>query len=64
VHHERRELAGDLEHVGEHQQQPLRGREGRGEGTGLEGPVQRAGGARLALHLDDLGDRAEEVRPA
>ena len=28
----------------------------------LEGPVERAGGAGLGLHLDHLGHRAPEVR--
>ncbi len=32
----RGELAGDLVHVGEHEQQALRGGEGGGECTGLE----------------------------
>jgi hypothetical protein len=32
------QLAGDLVHIGDHQQQPLRGREGRGQRTGLQAP--------------------------
>ena len=30
----------------------------------LECAVQRAGGARLGLHLDDVGDLAPQIRPA
>ena len=62
VHHEGGELSGDLEHVGQHQEQPLRGREGRGERPGLERAVERSGRAALALHLDHLGDDAPQVR--
>ncbi len=60
----RRQLAGDLEHVGDHQEQALRRREGRGQGALLERPVERSGGARLGLHLDDVGDLAPQVGPA
>ena len=55
------ELAGDLVHVGDHQQEALRRGERRREGAGGEGAVDRAGGAALGLHLDDLGDVAPEV---
>ena len=34
------------------------------EGALLERAVERAGGARLGLHLDDVGDLAPQVRPA
>ena len=64
VDHGRRQLAGDLEHVRDHQQQALRRGERRRQRAGLERAVQRAGGAGLALHLDDRGDRAPEVRSA
>jgi hypothetical protein len=43
--HERRQLAGDLVHVRDHQQQALRRGEGRGQRTGLQRTVHRAGGA-------------------
>jgi hypothetical protein len=39
------QLPGDLEHVGDHQQQALRGREGGRQRPGLQRPVDRAGGA-------------------
>ena len=58
------ELTGDFVEVGEHQQQPLGGGEGGGEGPRLQRPVHDAGGAGLALHLHHLGHRAPEVGPA
>ena len=61
VDHRGRQLAGDLEHVREHQEQPLRGRERRCERPCLERAVHRPGGASLALHLDHLGDGAPDV---
>ena len=64
VDHGRRQLAGDLEHVRDHQQQALRRGEGRRQRALLQRAVQRAGGARLGLHLDDVRDLAPEVRPA
>ena len=64
VDHGRRELAGDLVQVRDHQQQTLRRREGRGQRTGLERAVERTGGAGLALHLDHLGHDAPEVGDA
>ena len=62
VEDRRRQLAGDLEHVREHQQQALRRGERRRQRAGLERAVDRAGGASLALHLDHLGHRAPDVR--
>ena len=61
VHDEAGQLAGDLVHVGDHQQQALRRGEGRGQGAGLQGAVDRAGGAAFGLHLDHLGHRAPDV---
>ena len=58
----RRQLAGDLEHVRDHQEQALRRRERRGQRSLLEGAVERTCGARLGLHLDDIGDLAPKVR--
>jgi hypothetical protein len=58
----RRELAGDLEHVGDHQQQALRRGERRGQRALLQRAVQAPGGAGLGLHLDHVGDRAPQVR--
>ena len=64
VDHARRELTGDLEHVGDHQQQALAGGEGRRQCPLLQRAVQRAGGASLRLHLDDVGRQPPPVRTA
>ena len=58
------QLARDLVEIRDHQQQALRGREGRGEGARLEGAVDRAGGAALRLHLHDHRDASPDVRPS
>ena len=62
VDHARRQLARDLVHVGEHQEQALGRREGRAEGALLNRAVQRSGSTGLGLHLDHLGDRPPQVR--
>ena len=64
VEHRRGELSGDLEHVREHEQEPLGGRERRRECSRLERPVDGARGAALALHLHDLRDHAPRIRDA
>ena len=56
------QLAGDLVHIGDHQQQALRGGEGGSERAGLQCAVQRARRAAFALHLDHRGHRAPDVR--
>ena len=56
VEHGRGQLAGDLEHVGDHEEQALDGGEGRGECPAGQCSVHRAGSARLGLELDDGGD--------
>ncbi len=56
-----REFAGDLVHVGDHQQQSLRGGEGRGERSGLEGAMYRSGCASFTLHLDDVRNASPRV---
>ncbi len=61
VHHERRQLARDLVHVRNHEEEALRRRERRGEGARLDRAVDRARGAALGLHLDDFGDVAPDV---
>ena len=60
----RRQLAGDLEHVRDHQQQALRRGERRRERPGLQRAVERPGRAGLGLQLDDRRDVAPQVRPA
>ena len=64
VEHAGQQLAADLVHVGDHQQQALRGREGGGQRAALEGAVDRAGSAALGLHLSDADLLAEEIDPA
>jgi hypothetical protein len=64
MHRERGQLARDLEHVGDHQEQSLRRRKGRRQRSGLQRAVHRSGGARLRLHLDDVRDVAPEVQSA
>ncbi len=63
VKHGRRQLAGDLVHVRDHQQQALRGRERRRQRAALERAVERAGGPAFALHLDHRRHGAPDVRP-
>ena len=58
----RGQLAGDLVHVGDHQQQALRRGEGGGERAGLQRAVEGAGGAAFALHLDHRRHGAPDVR--
>jgi len=57
----RRQFAGDLVHVGDHQEKPLRRREGRGHGTGRQSAVHRAGSTALRLQFDHAGNRAPDV---
>ncbi|MPM24338.1 hypothetical protein SDC9_70820 [bioreactor metagenome] len=59
--HSRQKLARHLVHVGDHQQQALRGGVGGGQGTGGQGAVDGAGGACLGLHLHHLDFGAEDV---
>jgi pimeloyl-ACP methyl ester carboxylesterase len=51
-----REFAGDLVHVGDHQEQSLRCGKRRGKRSSLEGAMHSASCASLALHLDDMGN--------
>ena len=64
VQHRRGELPRQLVEVGDHQQQPLAGREGGGERPGLQGAMHRAGSARFALQLHHRRHGAPEVGPA
>ena len=64
VDHRRGQLSGDLEHVRNHQQQPLRRRERRRQRAPLQRAVKRAGRAAFRLHLHDLGHNAPTVRSA
>ena len=57
----RQQLAGDLVHVRDHQQQALGRGERRGQGAGLQRAVHSASGAGLGLHLRDADRLAEQV---
>ena len=57
----RQQLARNLVHIGDHQQQTLRRGERRGQGAALQRTVHGARGARLRLHLDDLHGLAEDI---
>jgi hypothetical protein len=61
VEYRRRQLAGDLVHIGQHQQQALGGGKGRRQRAGLQGTMDGPGGAALALHFDDARHRAPEI---
>ena len=60
----RRQLARDLVHVRDHQEQALGSGEGGGQRATLEGAMHRARGAALALHLDHVRDHAPDIRLA
>ena len=61
VEHAGQQLAGDLVHVGDHQQQALRGRVGGGQCTGGQRAVHSTGRAGLGLHLHHLDGGAKDV---
>ena len=61
VHREAGQLPGDLVHGGDHQEQALRCREGRGQAPGLQGAMDGTDGAAFRLHLGHVGDRVPEV---
>ena len=64
VEHAGEQLAGDLVHVGDHQQQALGSGVSSGQGARVQGAVDRAGGACLGLHLDNLHGVTEDVLAA
>ena len=61
VHDKWGELAGDLVHVGNHQQQPLACREGGRQRACLKCPMHRAGRPALRLHLRYLRHQSPDV---
>jgi len=64
VEHAGQQFAGNLVHVGNHQQQALAGGVGGGEGTGLQRAVHGTGSTALALHLLHHDGLAEDVLPS
>ena len=62
VQHRRRQLAGDLVHVRQHQQQTLRTGEAATQRAGLDRAVERPGRAGLRLHLDHPRHGAPDIR--
>ena len=58
VEDRRRQFPGDLEHVGDHQEQALRRSECRRQRPGRQRSVNGSGGAPLRLHLHDDRNRA------
>ena len=64
MQHTGRELARDLVHVGEHQQESLRRRERRRQGAALERAVHGTGRAPFRLHLLDDRNLTPDVRDA
>ncbi len=61
VEDRRRQFAGNLVHVGNHQQEALRRRKGRRQRPRLQRAMHRAGGAAFGLQLDDLRHAAPDV---
>ena len=64
VHDTRQQLAGHLVHVGNHQQQSLRGREGGGQRTGRQAAVDGRRGPGFRLHLPHRHALTENVLTA
>jgi len=62
VKHGGREFPGDLVHIGEHEQQPLRrGKRGR-QGARLQGAMDGARSTRFTLHFHHGRDRSPNIR--
>ena len=61
VEHTGQQLAGDLVHVGDHQQQALGSGVGGGQGARVQGAVNRTGRAGFSLHFLHLDGGAENV---
>ena len=55
------QLAGDLIHVGDHQQQALAGSKGRGKSTAYQRAVHGAGCTGLGLHLRNSHGLPEQI---
>ena len=57
----REHFAGDLVHVGDHQQQTLAGGKSSGQCTGAQAAVDRTGCTGFGLHFSDFDHLAEHV---
>ncbi|MPM42371.1 hypothetical protein SDC9_89036 [bioreactor metagenome] len=57
----RKQFSRELIHIGDHEQQALRGGIGRGEGARCQGAVNHAGGSSLRLHFHYVHRAAEDV---
>ena len=57
------QLAGDLVHIGDHQQQTLGCGVGGGQSTGGQRAVDSTGSTCLRLHLNNLDSVAKDVLP-
>ena len=55
------EFAGDLVHVGDHEQQTLRGGEGRSQASTLQSSMHGADCAAFTLHLHHVRNRAPDI---
>ena len=55
------QFAGNLEHIGNHKEQPLGSRVGRCERSGLEAAVNRTGGTAFRLHFHEFDRAAKHV---
>ncbi len=64
VHHRRRQFAGNLVHVRDHQQQALRGRERRSQRAALQCAMECPSRSGLTLHLDHERNCAPYIRLA
>ena len=64
VNHCRREFAGDLVHIGDHQEQSLGGGESGAQRSSLKGPVESAGGSCFALHFDNCRNNPPDILAA
>ena len=61
VEHARKQFTGDLVHIGNHQQETLRGGVGGGEGASLQRAVDGTGGTGFGLHLNHFDGLAKDV---
>ncbi|MPM21900.1 hypothetical protein SDC9_68350 [bioreactor metagenome] len=60
----RQQFTSDLQHVGDHKQQALRGRKGSGQSACGEGAVKSTRCAALGLHFSDVCGLAKNILAA